>query len=231
LFFSIVRCTDFNVSGTEIYEQRREAQGATMTKSTIPRPLLRKAAAVVLETKLGYRVELDVGGRGVAPGARLLATKGSKTEYVAVRSAASRRIRAVRRDDGHWRTFPDVDLVVVAVPARSKANAIEVLGFKSGKIIECFDAAVKELPGATPYDEPVIVALDEKVRSGARTVPAGLKASAEWHHIVAIDDPFLKEVTNAESSAGGFVERVKREFAELNGVDVSKVAVEFKILS
>jgi hypothetical protein len=200
-----------------------------MNKTAIPRSLLRIAAAVVLENKLGYRVEAHVPGRGVSPGVRLLATKGSKTEDVAVRSDASRRVRGVRRDDGRWRTFPDVDLVVVAVPARDKANSIEVLGFSPQTIMECLDATLKGLPKNRPHDEPVVIALDKKVRSGARTVPSGLKASAMWQHVLSVDDPLLKNVKTESSE--GFVQRVKREFAELNGVDVSKVLVEFKIIS
>jgi hypothetical protein len=202
-----------------------------MTKTgTISRSRLRKAAAVVLESKLGYRVEPAVGGRGVTSGARLLATKGSKTERVAVRSDASRRLRGVRREDGRWRTFPDVDLIVVAVPARGKANTIEVLGFSPRTVMEFMDATLKELSRNAPYDEPVIVALDGRTRSGAPTALSGLKSSAKWQHILSTDDPLLKEAIRSDTPEG-FIQRVKREFAELNGVDVSKVAVEFKIIS
>ena len=143
--------------------------------------------------------------------------KGSKTEEVAVRTNASRRVRGVRRDDGLGRTLSDVDFVDVAVPARDPANSVEVLGFSPQTIIDRLDATLKQLPKNSARDEPVIVALDDKVRSDART--AGLKSSAKWQHILSIDDPLLKEAATEETSEG-FVQRVKREFAELNGVDV-----------
>src|SRR5688572_21967942 len=99
-----------------------------MSEAKIPRALLRRAAWAVLE-KLGYRVEADEKRQGVAPGARLLATKGNRTSRVAVRTSHSRRVRLMPRSDGNWRTVSDVDLVVVAVPAYRKSTAIEVLGF------------------------------------------------------------------------------------------------------
>ena len=41
--------------------------------------------------------------------------------------------------------------------------------------------------------------------------------------------PLIPQKTAAEGGLG-FVERVKREFAELNGVDISKVLVNFQII-
>jgi hypothetical protein len=40
----------------------------------------------------------------------------------------------------------------------------------------------------------------------------------------------LKPQKAAAEGSVGFVERMKREFAELNGVDVSKVLVNFQII-
>ena len=70
----------------------------------------------------------------------------------------------------------------------------------------------------------VLIAQDGKVfvfeDQGLHVLPGGRRQNAE---------PLL-DIANSQSRKG-FVERVKREFAELNGVDVSKVAVEFKIIS
>jgi hypothetical protein len=199
-------------------------------KTAITRPFLRTAAQAVLEKKLGYRVEIDAQRQGVAPGARLLATQGDRTFSVAVRTSLSRRVRLMPRDDGYWRTVSDVDLVVVAVPAYRNSSAIEVLGFEASAMIERFNAALKTLPSSSAADLPVVIAIDEKTRRGSRNVPADLKSAALWHYVLPLSAPLLLDIANSQSRKG-FVERVKREFAQLNGVDVSKVAVEFKIIS
>jgi hypothetical protein len=194
----------------------------------LTRALLRKAAGVVLETECGYRVDADEIRQGVAQGARLIASKGAQTLRVAVRTSLSRKIRLMRRDDGAWRTIPDVDLVVVAVPADRTSTAIEVLGFKPDDIIKSFDAALESLETKRDAGFPVVVALDQKTRRG--TAAAGLKTKAIWTHVLPLDAPTLREATKAETGAE-FINRVKREFAERNGVDVSMVAVEFRVLA
>ena len=201
-----------------------------MAKIAITRALLRRAAWAVLEKDRGYRVEADDPRQGVAPGARLIASKDSETLSVAVRTSLSRRVRLMPRDDGSWRTVSEAELVVVAVPAYRKSTAIEVLGFEPKKMIGRFNAALKSLPGGSKSDLPVVIALDEKTRRGSRNVPADLKSAALWHHVLPLNAPLLLDVASSQSQKG-FVERVKREFAELNGVHASKVTVEFKILS
>ena len=201
-----------------------------MMEIGIDRAILRRAAWVALEMECGYRVEVDERRQGVAAGARLLATKGSRTSRVAVRTSLTRRVRLMPRGDGSWRTVSDVDLVVVAVPAYRKSTAIEVLGFEPETMIGRFNAALKSLAGGSATDLPVVVALDEKTRRGSRNVPADLKSAALWHHVLPLNAPLLLDVASSQSQKG-FVERVKREFAELNGVDASKVTVEFKISS
>jgi hypothetical protein len=44
------------------------------------------------------------------------------------------------------------------------------------------------------------------------------------------DEEMLRKSAE-QSSARSFIERVKREFYEINGVDVSKVVVEFRIVA
>ena len=178
------------------------------------------------ETECGYRVDADEIRQGVAQGARLIAIKGSQSLRVAVRTSLSRKIRLMRRDDGEWRTIPDVDLVVVAVPANRRSTAIEVLGFKPDDITKSFNAALEGLKTKRDAGFPVVVALDEKTRRGAAA--AGLKTKAIWKHVLPLDAPTLREATKAETGAE-FINRVKREFAERNGVDVSMVIVEFRI--
>ena len=201
-----------------------------MRQIATSRAILRRAAWAALQNECGYRIEVDERRQGVAPGARLLATKGSRTLRVAVRTSLTRRVRLMPRGDGSWRTVSDVDLVVVAVPAYRKSTAIEVLGFDPETMIGRFNAALKGRRGGSETDLPVVVALDEKTRRGSRNVPADLKSAALWHHVLPLDAPSLLDVANSQSHKG-FVERVKREFAELNGVDASKVTVEFKIIS
>jgi len=195
----------------------------------LTRALLRKAAGVILETECGYRVDADEVRQGVAPGARLIAVKGAQKLRVAVRTSLSRKIRLMRRNDGKWRTIQDVDLVVVAVPADRGATAIEVLGFKRDDFIEIFDAALQSLKTNRDAGFPVVVTLDEKTKPGSAAA-AGLKTSAIWKHVLPLDAPTLREATKAETGVE-FINRVKAEFAERNGVDVSMVVVEFRVVS
>ena len=88
-----------------------------MDTTKLTRGLLRKAAIIVLATERGYRVDADEIRQGVARGARLIATKGGQKLRVSVRTSLSRKIRLMPRKDKTWRTIPDVDLVVIAVPA------------------------------------------------------------------------------------------------------------------
>ena len=195
---------------------------------TLTRAQLRKAARAVLEIERGYRVDFDEIRQGVAPGARLIAVKGAQKLRVAVRTSLSRKIRLMRRNDGKWRTIQDVDLVVVAVPADRGSTAIEVLGFKRDDFIEISDAALQNLK-TRDAGFPVVVALDEKTKLGSAAA-AGLKSKAIWKHVLPLDAPTLQEATKAETGVE-FITRVKREFAERNGVDVSMVVVEFRVVS
>jgi hypothetical protein len=63
-------------------------------------------------------------------------------------------------------------------------------------------------------------------RTGA--VTPGLKEKSRWQEIITPDEEMLRKGYE-QLSARGFIERVKREFAEINGVDVSKVKVRFEI--
>ena len=147
-----------------------------MGETAITRGFLRRAAWAVLDKERGYRVEADERRQGVAPGARLLATKDGRILRVAVRTSLTRKVRLMPLGDGNWRTVSDVDLVVVAVPAHRKSTAIEVLGFDPRLMISRFDAALETLPTGSVGELPVVIALDEKTRRGSRNVPADLKS-------------------------------------------------------
>jgi hypothetical protein len=199
------------------------------TAIQISRPLLRRAAKKVLEGKLGYLVEIDEASSR-PDGARLVARAAQGTLRIAVRTGLSRRMRATRNEDGRWRTLSDADLVVVAVPAWHRSDAVEVLGFSPQSVLDALNVAFERAPHETAPGAPVILALDEKVRNSRRSMPAGLKSQALWSYVLPIQDPALAHP--AEAIFGdGFVERVKREFAQIVGVDVEKVIVEFKIIA
>jgi hypothetical protein len=95
-------------------------------------------------------------------------------------------------------------------------------------MISCLDCA----PAASPIDtnnglacvyrKPKLGRSGDEVRQGP-----GVSLSFQP---VERGAPFLLDFAKSQSQKE-FVERVKREFAELNGVDVSKVIVEFRIIS
>jgi hypothetical protein len=70
---------------------------------------------------------------------------------------------------------------------------------------------------------PIFIALDHQL-DDSDELCSNLKKKSSWSMMV----PLKPQRTAAEGL--GFVERVKREFAELNGVDISKVLVNFQII-
>ncbi len=190
---------------------------------------LRACARTALEHR-GFSVEL-IPGAGVVPGVRLKATKGLETLTIAVRSSLRRAIGLMRDVDGRWKTIPNVDEVVAVTPAVDDSRSVEVLGFDPKVLITIFDAALafqlKRYPRLSKK-APIFVSLDKGRRGGATKSISNLKAQAKWSLILSLDSTTVSE--NFRSDAiNGFIERVKREFAELNGVDVSKVRVDFHI--
>jgi hypothetical protein len=69
----------------------------------------------------------------------------------------------------------------------------------------------------------------KRLRSTGAIIP-GLKEKSIWRKIMKPDEEMLRKSAE-QSSARSFIERVKREFYEINGVDVSKVVVEFRIVA
>jgi hypothetical protein len=193
----------------------------------VPKQKLREAAQMVL-TNRDY-APVPVSGRGIVPGTRWKATKGPAAgQQIAVRTPVTREVGFVRRDDKPgWRTISNSKIpeTVVAVPSLSDPESlIEVLCFNSKTMAAKFDAAVKKARDRTLYpNAPVFLALDEIPQSGSGALTGGLKAEAKWREEISVD--------LVSAPPDEFFERVKREFAERNGVDVSKVIVEFRIVA
>jgi hypothetical protein len=173
-----------------------------------------------------------VSGPGIVAGARLRATAGPIAgEEIAVRTSQDREVGLLRRDDKQkkWRTIPKVRELVVAVPSLTNPDSsIEVLCFDSKTVVALFDAAVEKASSrALSYKAPVFVALDDVLQKGSGALAGGLGAKAKWREEI----PLPSIAAKLPDQSDGFIERVKREFAERNGVDVSKVAVEFRIIA
>jgi hypothetical protein len=201
-----------------------------MREIEITKKLLRAVAHHFLESR-GYDVARDKR-RGAAPGARLIATRGAEKLKIAVRTSKGREVGLLRRvDGGGWRTVPEVDEVVVAVKSRKNHGnhtSIEVLGFDPDTLVGIFDAVTKGKK-MCDSDTPVFIALDEKAEKGSTSVGVGLRAKAKWKKDIVLNAQILSALPQAEPSS--LIERVKREFAELNGVAIDKVIVEFRIIT
>jgi hypothetical protein len=178
------------------------------------------------------RVELQPGA-GIVPGARLRAFIGSDVHQVAVRTSLDREVGFTRHPDGGWMTITKVDEIIVAVPAADDPNSAEVFSFDRKVLINACDAALtaqrKKHPKFSPK-APIFIGLDPprpKPRSQhpPSDVFSDLRAKAKWITVVPLTAAPMLEKPEP------FIERVKKEFAALNGVDVSRVAVEFKIIA
>jgi hypothetical protein len=202
-----------------------------MSMTRIRKRHLRDCAWVALEGR-GLRVELK-SGAGIVPGARLRTFDGAKAREVAVRTSLDREIGFTRHPDGRWTTISTVDEIVVAVPSAEEPSAAEVLSFDREVVIDACNAALaarkNEFPGLS-HKAPIFIALDTSDKGPSPDVASGLKAKAKWRTSVSLAAVRARKSTSA-TPAESFIERVKREFAELNGVDVSKVVVEFRIIA
>jgi hypothetical protein len=146
-----------------------------------------------------------------------------------VRTSLDREVGLTRQPEGHWTTVSKVDLVLVVVPATDQPDTAEVFGFAPKVLIGAFDAALaaRADDGSLAPKVPIFIALDPD-RGAANPVTVGLKATAEWRDVVTLAAARIREDSERESIKA-FIERVKREYAERNGVDVGNVTVEFRI--
>ena len=132
--------------------------------------------------------------------------------------------------NGHWRGL-SCDLVILVAPAEKNWESMEVLAFKSTVLKRRFNEALKSLKESersSHFELPVFLPLDKGSRKNVGHGVSNLKASALWIVRVAAAELKLKMTGSVPET---FIDRVKREFAERNDVDVSKVVVEFRILT
>lgn len=187
-------------------------------------------AANLLKEK-GFKLE-ERQGRGIRPGARWVAKppKGSAIE-IAVRTGRERSLGFSRLSDGGWRTLQSVEMVLCVVPDDKSSGDFVVLAFDARKLTTEFDKALKALEKekrAPELDIPIFIPIDNQSKKNVGHNIAGLKDAAAWSLPISskqLEDYRLNEDLET------FIERVKREFAERNEVDVSKVSVEFRILA
>jgi hypothetical protein len=169
----------------------------------------------------------DVRGAGIIHGSRLQVAEGATERTVAVRTSLARELGFARRPEGKWVTLPKVDEVLVVVPFAGDAEKAEVLAYDAQTLIEAFDAALAHgRESAKRFSTaPVFIALD-----GEPTVTSGLKSKAKWQMVMKRSELSKRQQVHPSATAA-FLERVKREYAEMNGIDVSKVVIEFKIIT
>jgi hypothetical protein len=189
--------------------------------------LMRDAARIVLERR-GYKIQIKTG-RGLVEGARLLATKSDEETVVGVRTSYDRVLSLTRHRDGSWRTLVSVNLLLVVAPQKNDSDILEVLAFDPSKIKQLFDRALKAMkkkrqdPG---LEIPIVVPLDHTSRKDVGHDVRGLKDAATYTVPLAVEEVAAHSPTLQKET---WIDRVKREFAERNGVDVNKVTVEFRI--
>lgn len=214
------RCGRLVRAGYAAATMGRDNFGVPLVKLT--KVLMRAAAEIALRDR-GYEIEL-VASPGVIPGARLKARKHGVDLQIAVRAASDRELGLVRDGNNRWKTIPRMDAVIAAAPAQGDRHHIEVYWFEAGELLQQFDQELaRRLHHKSDFSPkaPIFLPLDD--REGERGPrQAGLKHLAKWNALVQ---------AASVAPVNSFVERVKREFAALNGVDVSRVEVKFRILA
>jgi hypothetical protein len=167
-------------------------------------------------------------GQGLLPGSRLIAKRQGQEIDVAVKASLERSLNFTKQSRNRWRTVSAVDLVVAVVPALNALD-FEVLAFDGPPLVAEFEKAWEALERAgrsLSFEIPIFIPLDQVSRKNVGHDIANLKALAIWSIRLSAEE--LKARNSAESGET-FYDRVKREFAERSGVDVSKVEVEFRI--
>jgi hypothetical protein len=197
----------------------------------IDRPALRRCVRLALEQR-GWVVE-QIRGKGLVPGVRLeVLEPGEKPRQIAVRTSRDRKVALMRFPSGKWRTVSKVKEVVVAVPALNDPASVEVLHFYSETLIQAFDALVRKTEGRNKkkgLKAPVFIALDPKEDDPHGGLASDLKFKAAVWSVTLPLGPQVARVVGSAKEAG-FIERVRREFAELTGTDVSKVIVSLHVV-
>jgi hypothetical protein len=118
---------------------------------------------------------------------------------------------------------------LVAVPSETSPDQIEVFQFEKQILEDVFNAALAEMEsvGKAPANEiPIFVPLDGRTTRSLGHSINSVKNRGTCHLVNVSDLAQFKEGLDS-----GFVARVRREFAELIGVEVSKVVVEFRVVA
>ncbi len=191
------------------------------------RSTLRSIVPAVL-AKRGF-VTRPKGGQGVLPGSRLAVKSRSGQGYdYAVRASDQRNVSFTRLPDGKWRTLSTADCVVAVVPALEKGVDFDVLAFKAKSLIRKFDEAWRALEkaGRTLGPRmPIFVPIDKTSRKNLGHDVANLRELVVWK------ESFTRNEILGMTIDDNFYERVRQEFADRNGVDVTKVDIEFRLRS
>jgi hypothetical protein len=135
-----------------------------------------------------------------------------------------------RLSDGNWRTLRSVHWVLSVVPDDESRTDFVIFAFEAKTLTNWFNKALKGLEKAKrapELDVPIFIPLDEQSKKNVGHNIVGLKKAVLWSAPIG-----LKQLENQslDESSETFIDRVRREFAERNEIDVSKVAVEFHIL-
>jgi hypothetical protein len=189
-----------------------------------------RACAPIAFKRRGYAVTL-AGGAGVVPGARWRVLKDDGKEYdIAVRTSIDRKFGCTRQPEGRWSTISRMDEVILVVPSREDQTIAEVFSFDPQVLIAALDEAlaiqrVRKLD--ISHTTPIFIPLDDRRRGGNKETVPGIKSQCNWREPVPLIS--APKLVIAPETGGKFIDRVKREYALLNEVDVSKVKVSFRI--
>jgi hypothetical protein len=195
--------------------------------------MLRGLVQVGLKQK-GYDVEV-LKGTG---GARLRLSKDGKTNLALVRTSSDRWLGWMRKEDGEWRGMGDGNLIIAAVlDSDEKPTKAEIYAFDPADVQKAFKDNLAAREASSPdlkKTAPIFVCMDETKGKGAANVGSNLKAKAQWKLELPLDAaPPAEEApvstAKPKESKESFAARVRQEFADLLGVSVENVSVEFKV--
>ena len=134
---------------------------------------------------------------------------------------------------------------IVVSPSLDDSRVADVIRFDARVLVKTFDELDTQRNGANTKNRklnfPIFVALDPQ--PGDDGDSSNLIAKASWVESVPLPgaaastspdlaggDAGLERATHSRNKGSheGFVERVRREYAELNGVDVRKVFINIR---
>jgi hypothetical protein len=206
----------------------------------------RACARTALEQR-GFVVRKKAG-LGVAPGARLRIHRPGQTQQNVVVRVSKKRTIGIKRHrwSGKWFEVPRLNEVVVVSPSLNDPKIADVYGFDAAVLVQIFDTLDTMRNGPFTSERelnfPIFVALDPLESDGSNRISSNLIEKSSWQAEILLpestayasidlgDVVAANAASNSKVNPEGFIERVRREFAEINGVDVSKVTVNFQIV-